>query len=197
MAAPFFLAALDLSGRACVVFGGGDEAERRVRELSEHGAVLTLVTPAPGPALTALALSSDTLVLHEREPALTDLDGVFLAVLADRNPAWVAMFGPAARARQLLFCAIDQPEFNSFAHVGVARAGVLQLGVSTSGRVPGVAGAIRKLLQTLLDDSRFERIVEKVQEVRESAPVSARSARVRALAAKIRLEGRLLLDDED
>lgn len=196
MAVPFFLAALDLNARLCVVIGSGEEALLRARTLVEHGARVRLVAPEPSVELAQWAIAQPAIELRKKNPDADDLAEAWLVIVADQNADWVARFGPLARDRKTLFCAIDQPTHNTFAHVGIARAGALQIGISTSGVVPGIAGALKRAFQKLLDDSNFENVVQRVTRLRETAPLDQRGRLVRNLASRIRVEGRLVLADE-
>jgi len=196
MAVPYFLTALDLRSRLCVVFGSGEEALSRARTLLEHGARVRLIAPEPQVVLTTWSSEQAAVDLQRKAPDETDLDDAWLAVVADQNAEWVAQLGPLAMQRKIFFCAIDQPIHNSFAHVGIARAGALQVGISTSGIVPGIAGALKRAFQKLLDESDFENVVERVTHLRQTAPLEQRGKLVRSLASRIRLEGKLVLDEE-
>lgn len=192
-----FLLALDLEDKPVLLVGGSEEARLRLENLVHAGALVTLVGPEFCPELEAALATSPPARVERREPLPTDLDGHWLVTIADRNPAWVDLFGPLAFERRIPLCAVDQPKHNTFAHVGIARAGKLQLGISTSGAVPGIAGVLKRSLQALLDRSDFASIVADLEEKRRNAEPSERSRLLRSLASRIRLEGRLYVDDDD
>jgi uroporphyrin-III C-methyltransferase / precorrin-2 dehydrogenase / sirohydrochlorin ferrochelatase len=195
-APPFALFALVLKGRKVVVFGGGEEALRRCSELSECGAAITIVSPQVEPALEAWA-SARSVPIVFAEPQAAHLHGMWLAIVADRNPSWVALLGPAAEASRLFFCAVDQPEFNSLAHVGIATAGPLRIGISTSGAIPGIAGTLKRQLQKLLDDSGLGPALAQAAEMRRTTEPRERSALVKKWASRLTLSGKLSLDGEE
>lgn len=193
-----FLVALDLAGRSVLVIGGNEEALLRVRNLVRAGARVTLVSETLCDALkVALTNELAGVELLCRAPLDSDLDGRWLAVFAEQAPEKAAAFGQIAEERRVYFCAIDQPERNTFAHVGIARAGKLQLGISTSGAVPGIAGALKKQFQELLDRSEFEKIVVRLEQIRREAPREVRGSLLRKLASKIRLTGALTLAEDE
>jgi|GEM_PF-805431 len=187
--APPLLIALELEGRPVIVFGQSGEAARRCKTLLEHGARVTVVAEVLSPELAELHAQNPELTLHLREPEPEDLHGQWLVVLADRNPAWLQKLGPAAEVAHIPFCAVDQPGFNSFSHVGVAKAGPLQLGISTAGRAPGLAAVFKRELQKLLDRSNVEELVAKVVRLRESSAPAERSDRVRQYVQAIQIDG--------
>src|SRR5712671_6822182 len=78
---PFYIACLRLSGRRCLVVGGGDVALEKVEGLLACEGDVTLVAPEAHPALVQLALEgSIRWVQRPYDPA--DLDGSFLAIAA-------------------------------------------------------------------------------------------------------------------
>jgi siroheme synthase-like protein len=192
--APSFPVALHLENKTCLVVGNGDEAARRVRALLEAGAHVRLVAPEPDGAL--LALLGESRVEHLREPyRVTHLDEVWLAVLADRDAELTAALGAECDTRRILFCAVDQPGRNSFAHVGIARAGSLTLAIGTDGRAPGLARRLKHELERIFAESNFAATVEDIARARETAPASERAKITNELAARVRLSG-LVVDDE-
>jgi siroheme synthase-like protein len=191
-----FLLALDLSGKPVLVVGSGEEAIARASALKEAGASVSLVAPAPEAVLQNWA-AENNVSLVEREPSEVDLDGMWLVVLADQNAQWAERLGRAASARRVFFCAIDQPKWNSFAHVALARAGALRVGFSSSGRAPALVAALRRELTRLFEEARLSEFVERMAELRERLPPERRAEKLRALAAQIRLTGRLSLPESD
>ena len=53
----FYPVSLDVSGRACLVVGGGRVAARKAQGLLECGALVTVVAPSLAPEMEALAPS--------------------------------------------------------------------------------------------------------------------------------------------
>lgn len=190
-----FLLALDLRGKPTLVVGSGEEAIARASALQEAGASVVLVTPSPEAALWAWAREKGVPLL-ERAPLESDLDGVWLAVLADQHPAWAELLGRAANARRILFCAVDQPQWNSFAHVALARAGALRVGLSSSGRAPALVAALRRELMRLFEQAKLSDFVERMAQLRESLPPETRAEKLRTLAGKVRLTGHLELPED-
>jgi precorrin-2 dehydrogenase / sirohydrochlorin ferrochelatase len=191
------LVALELEGLPVVVFGQTEEITRRAHDLVKAGALVTVVSPEYSRAISELVANLPEVVVSVKEPSPTDLDGKWLAVVADRNPAWVSLLGPAARERRVAFCAIDQPGHNTFSHVGMARAGALTLGISTSGRAPGLAGKLTKEFQDLLDRSQFKTVVDQVVLLREQSTREERSARVREFVKGVRIVGTIVSPGSD
>src|SRR5215469_7987632 len=84
-AAPaFYPVSLDVTGRACLVVGGGSVAARKARTLIECGALVTVIAPSLAPEMEEL---NDRLQAVERRAyANGDVVGFRLAVTATGRP---------------------------------------------------------------------------------------------------------------
>src|SRR6201987_480406 len=79
---PFYIACLRLTGRRCVVVGGGEIGLEKVEGLLACEADVTLVAPEAVPALAALA-DEGSIDWTRREYAGTeDLEGALIAIAA-------------------------------------------------------------------------------------------------------------------
>jgi len=192
--------ALLLQGRPVLVVGHGPELERRVNQFLEAGARVRVVTrrPLDPGRLTSLTQLGDSgsLEICEREYRDTDLDDRWLAVMSDRDHELAANMARAADQRCTFFCAIDQPEFNSFAHVALARQGPITLAVSTGGAVPGLSGRLRDELARLLAQSDLGAFAHRVATLRRRIAPRRRGSVVAALMQALRLEGRFDVPSE-
>ncbi len=134
---------VDLTGRVCVVVGGGQLAERRTRSLLQGGATVTVVAPESTAGIAALA-AEGALTLLPRAYQATDLDGAFLAVAATGDAEVDAAVATHARAAGcLLNAGSDAAEGDTIVPAQVRR-GRLRIAVSASGASPTLAGSIRR-----------------------------------------------------
>jgi len=180
-----FLVALVLSGKRCLVVGSGAEATRRARDLAEAGATVLVVAPEPSVELTELEGAG--VRVERRAYQDTDVDGTWLAVLADRDELLLARVGAACAARGSLFCAIDQPGWNSFNHVAVARAGSVQVAVSTDGTAPALAKRLRDELERSFGDGGVAAFADELAALRSGAAPSERRRLLTDAAARLSL----------
>ena len=197
--ASYFPVSLKLEGRPCLVIGNGREARLRAEALLDARAPVRLVSSGADAELLAWAseLASPLFSFETRPYQATDLDGVWLAVLTDRDGALAAEVAADAERRQVLFCAVDQPAYGSFTHVARVSAGALTLAIGTAGRAPALARRLREIFQELFDDAGMSGYVERLAELRERTP-SADRARVLGDAVKaLRFEGRLRITPRD
>lgn len=89
--------ALDVAGRRVVAVGGGRVAARRVRDLLDAGAVVTVVSPRLCPALEAMG---ERFTWLDREFVDGDLAGAWMVHTATGNPMVDARVAAEAEAQQ-------------------------------------------------------------------------------------------------
>jgi len=146
MSEELFAAFLKLDGRACLVVGAGRIAETKIESLARCGARVRVVAPQATEAVRAMAGASK-IVWEQRPYEPSDLTGVFLVVAATSSRELHERIFAQARRQGILCNAVDEPERCDFYYPAVVRRGPLQIAVSTSGRAPLLAQAIRKELE--------------------------------------------------
>src|SRR5271154_4099437 len=77
--------ALLLTGRRCLVVGGGPAAAQKVRTLLDAGALVHVVAPRVTPELAQWVVAAPALSWSDRVFVPSDLDGVHLVVTATRR----------------------------------------------------------------------------------------------------------------
>jgi len=139
----FYPAFLDISGKPCVVVGGGAVAERKARGLLACGADLTVISPDLTGGL--LRLKRDGVITHhERRYRRGDLRGAVLVIAATSD---AGVNRQIARTAKCPVTVVDQPEIGSMIIPSVIRRGVLSFAVSTCGTSPAAAKTIRNDLE--------------------------------------------------
>jgi precorrin-2 dehydrogenase len=144
-AAPtFYPVSLDVTGRACLVVGGGGVAARKARALIECGALVTVIAPSLGPEMEEL---TDRLQAVERRAyASGDVAGFRLAVTATgRTDVDGAVYDDAEAAGVWVNSADDRAH-SSFILPAVYRDGPVTMAVSTGGVSPAFASWLRNRL---------------------------------------------------
>lgn len=135
-----------LTGRRCVVVGGGTVAESKVESLLASGADLTVVSPKLSAGL-ARQERQGSFVWSVRRFDPSDLEGAFLVIAATSNDAVNELIFREADRRGILCNAVDQPPRCHFYFPAVVRRGALQIAVSTAGLSPSLARRLRKELE--------------------------------------------------
>jgi precorrin-2 dehydrogenase / sirohydrochlorin ferrochelatase len=137
---------LNLAGRSALIVGGGPVAARRAAGLVDAGARVTVVAPEISAELAELA-ERGTIRLYSRAWLRNDLDGVTLVVTATGVAETDGEVAAAARRSGVLCNVASEPRLGDLAVPAVLRRGDLLLAVGTSGKAPGLAGAVRRRLE--------------------------------------------------
>lgn len=145
----FLPAFLKLSGRPCLVAGGGEVARRKVSLLLRAGGRVTVVSPALCPALVAL---SDEGRIAWREKAFqpSDLEGMVLVVSATDDADVNARVARSAAALNIPVNVVDRPDLCSFIFPSLLDRSPLLVAVSSGGASPVLARLLRARLETLI-----------------------------------------------
>jgi siroheme synthase-like protein len=139
LATPLYIACLRLSGRRCVVVGGGDVGLQKVEGLLACDGEVTLIAPAAHEALEGHAREG-TIRWEQRSYAgPADLEGAFLVIAAtDDTDTNIAVFDDAER-RAMLVNVVDVPPLCNFILPAIVRQGPLAIAISTAGASPALA----------------------------------------------------------
>lgn len=134
---------LVLTGRDCLVVGGGAIAVRKVEGLVAAGARVTVIAPRLDPRLAALDPRPGALATVPRPYRRRDLRGRHLVIVATDDEALNRRV--AAHAKRLgVWCNVaDRPELCGFTLPAVHRDGPVTVAVATGGRSPALAGWLR------------------------------------------------------
>jgi siroheme synthase-like protein len=148
---PFYIACLRLSGRRCLVVGGGDVGLEKVEGLLACDADVTLVAPAAHPELEALSREG-SITWFEREYQRDDLDGKLIVIAAtDDTDVNIRVFDDA-EARAMLVNVVDVPPLCSFILPAIVRTGPLAIAISTAGASPALAKRMKREISALFGD---------------------------------------------
>jgi precorrin-2 dehydrogenase/sirohydrochlorin ferrochelatase len=163
----YYPAFLDISGRSCVIIGGGKVAERKAMSLLRLGASVTVVSP--GITQTLKRYRDKGLLDHvKRNYRKRDIHSAFVVIVAtDSEETNRRVAADATRARVLLNV-VDNPALCSFIVPSVVQRGPLTIAVSTAGVSPALARTIRKELEGMFG-TEFSEYLKFVRGVRKKA----------------------------
>ena len=136
---------LKLQGRRALVVGGGPVAFQKARELVQCGARLHVVATAWPVDFTPLEDLGD-LTRTTRPFVPEDLDGVTVVIAATDDPDVQGCVHREAQARGVLCNVVDVPDLCGFYVPATLRRGALTVSVSTQGKSPLLARALRDRL---------------------------------------------------
>jgi precorrin-2 dehydrogenase len=135
---PFYIACLRLSGRRCVVVGGGEVGLEKVEGLLACDGRVVLVAPEAVPELEALAAEgSIEWVRRAYEPG--DLEGTFMVIAATNDTDVNIRVYDDAERRAMLVNVVDVPPLCNFILPAIVRTGPLAIAISTAGASPALA----------------------------------------------------------
>jgi precorrin-2 dehydrogenase/sirohydrochlorin ferrochelatase len=190
---------LKLAGSCCVVVGGGRVAERKVRGLLGTGAEIRVISPDLTDQLAEW--KNRSLFRHiPRAYEAGDLEGAqFVFAATNHRDVNLQVYHDSIRVGAQVNL-VDQPELCTFYVPSVLRRGDLTLAVSTSGRNPALAKAIREHLESLFG-REWEMILSFLNKAREhiNARISdpaARAALYRSWVAELLLLGGTTNEEE-
>ena len=133
---------LDLSQIPVMLVGEGDAASRRLQQLQEAG------------ASNILRFTPDDL------PQEADFDKVSLVMIVDLEEWQAEKLAELAREKRILVNVEDNKAWCDFHFPSMIRRGSLLLTISTAGKSPALAKAIRKKLESLFGEEWGGRVDE-------------------------------------
>jgi precorrin-2 dehydrogenase / sirohydrochlorin ferrochelatase len=140
---PFYIACLKLTGRRCLVVGGGEIALEKVEGLLACDGEVTLIAPQAEPALQEYARESSIGWEQREYSGPEDLEGVFIAIAATNDTdVNIAVYDDAER-RAMLVNVVDVPPLCNFILPAIVRTGPLAIAISTAGASPALAKRIK------------------------------------------------------
>lgn len=146
-AIPLFPIFMKLTKRRCLVVGAGKTAEEKIPTLLRCGASVIVVAPAASRTIKAWA-ADDKIVWQQRRFEPSDLDRIFLAVVATPLKTLNKMVSEEAQRRQILCNVVRDRPLCNFYYPAVVRRGPLQIAISTAGHSGALAQRLRKQMET-------------------------------------------------
>jgi siroheme synthase-like protein len=155
---------LNISGRKCVVVGGGQIALRKVNGLLECGADVEVISPDLCPGLDKLA--GDGEITVRRGPYQEGaLKGALIAVAATDDNDINREVVKEARRGGVLVNVVDGARDSDFIAPSCLRRGNIAIAVSTAGSSPALARKVRTRLESLIGEE-YAALAALVEEVR-------------------------------
>jgi siroheme synthase-like protein len=139
----FYIACLKLTGRRCVVIGGGDIGLEKVEGLLACDGDVTLIAPDAIEPLQELAREG-SIKWEQREYAgVADLEATFIAIAATNDTDVNIRVYNDAETRAMLVNIVDVPPLCNFILPAIVRTGPLAIAISTAGASPALAKRIK------------------------------------------------------
>jgi precorrin-2 dehydrogenase / sirohydrochlorin ferrochelatase len=162
---PFYIACLKLSGRRCVVVGGGEIGLEKVEGLLACDGEVTLIAPEAEPALQGYAREGSIRWEQREYAGIGDLEGVFMAIAATNDTdVNIAVYDDAER-RAMLVNVVDVPPLCNFILPAIVRTGPLAIAISTAGASPALAKRMKREIEGQFGEP-YARLAVLLNEVR-------------------------------
>ena len=139
----------ELSGRPCLVVGGGEVAWRKSVLLLEAGARLTVNAPVIDPRLRKLAATADLKIVETGYRPELVAEAV-LVIAATSDVEVNAAVAAAAGQHNVLCNVVDDLDHCSFILPAIVQRGDVTVAVSTAGTAPVLARRIKGQVEDLL-----------------------------------------------
>ncbi|MEP6953361.1 MAG: bifunctional precorrin-2 dehydrogenase/sirohydrochlorin ferrochelatase [Solirubrobacteraceae bacterium] len=152
LATPFYIACLKLSGRRCLVVGGGEIGLEKVEGLLACDGDVTLLAPEAIPALQELA-AEGSISWEQREYAgIEDLEGIFMVIASTDDTDVNIKVYDDAEERAMLVNVVDVPPLCNFILPAIVRTGPLAIAISTAGASPALAKRMKSEVSELFGE---------------------------------------------
>src|SRR5271154_1018997 len=144
---PFYIACLKLTGRRCVVIGGGEIGLEKVEGLLACDGHVTVIAPAVEAPLAEYAREGSIRWERRAYAGASDLESAFIAIAATNDTdVNVAVFDDAER-RAMLVNVVDVPPLCNFILPAIVRMSPRAIAISTAGASPALAKRMKREIE--------------------------------------------------
>lgn len=161
---PFYIACLKLTGRRCVVVGGGEIGLEKVEGLLACDGRVVLIAPEVEPELEKLAAEGSIEWIRRRYER-GDLEGTFMAIAATNDTDVNIGVYNDAEERAMLVNVVDVPPLCNFILPAIVRTGPLAIAISTAGASPALAKRMKAQISETFGPE-YARLAVLLNEVR-------------------------------
>src|SRR3954469_13785156 len=148
----FYIACLKLTGRRCVVIGGGDIGLEKVEALLACDGDVTLIAPDAIEPLQELAREGSIQWERREYGGIADLEATFIAIAATNDTDVNIRVYEDAEQRAMLVNIVDVPPLCNFILPAIVRTGPLAIAISTAGASPALAKRMKREISELFGE---------------------------------------------
>ena len=149
---PFYIACLKLTGRTCLVVGGGEIGLEKVEGLLACDATVRLSRPTPCRRCARSPREGSIEWQRHEYGGPQDLEGIFMVIACtDDTDINIRVFDDAER-RAMLVNIVDVPPLCNFILPAIVRTGPLAIAISTAGASPALAKRMKREIGELFGD---------------------------------------------
>ncbi len=159
---------ISLKNKKILIVGGGDVALRKIEKLIPFEPEIKVVSK-DFPEKTISLLKKYNIPYEKRAFRYTDLENTDIVIVAVNNLELQKDIYNYTRGKNILVNSVDSPDYCDFIFPAYVKKGDLVIGITTSGKVPGLSGKIRKKIEKCLPED-IEQILEEIYKIRNSLP---------------------------
>ena len=161
---------LNLQGKNCLVYGGGEVATRKIEAFLKRGAKVLCISKAFSQDLKKMAEKFKPDLKLKKTHSSTVVVGLktaspTLVIAATSECAFNASVAQFWRKKRVWVNAVDDPENRDFYAAAIVEKGPLQIAISTGGTSPLFAKKLRETLEKVIPSSVGETL-KKIGKVR-------------------------------
>ena len=134
----YYMAAVDLTDRRCLVVGGGELALEKIEGLLACGALVRVVAAEACTGVSELA-ERGAVEWEALQYRSSDLDDNFLVIAATPDMELNEAVHRDAESRSMLVNVVDVPRLCNFIAPAIVRLGPVAIAISTAGASPALA----------------------------------------------------------
>ena len=162
---PFYIACLKLTGRKCLVVGGGDVGLEKIDGLLACNADVVLIAPEACEAVQEYANEGSIDWIRREYAGADDLEGKFMVIAATNDSEVNIKIYYDGEERAMLANVVDVPPLCNFILPAIVRTGPLAIAISTAGASPALAKRMkREISETFGED--YARLAIMLNDVR-------------------------------
>ncbi len=158
---------INLSGKLCVVIGGGQVAERKVKRLLQSGAEVLLISPEISKGLRKLIKKNNKIryIRKKFEGGIIPHNS-FMVFECVGDKELVKHIRSICSERKILLNSATCPEFSDFFVPALIKKGDVSIAISTEGKVSAFSKALREKIGRIVTPSVIKKlkVIEKIRE---------------------------------
>ena len=185
----YFPFCIDISGKKCVIVGGGSVAFRKAEKLLDFGADITVVAPKISRCFEDMPVS-----FIRREFAVSDIDDAYMVIYAADDKALAEDIRRVCTEKKIMLNSVDDKENCSFIFPSIVQKDNVTISISTGGTSPVFAKYLKDRIDELLDEHTLE-IAAVMSEYRNVIKNTFTNEELRSSANEILLEMCLNLEE--
>jgi len=157
---------LNLTGRRCVIIGGGQIAEGKISKLLDSGAKIIVISPDATQGIRGFA-ERGQIEFDLRKYQEGDLQGAFLVIAATNDRVVNQEIFEEAEKQGILLNAVDDMPRCSFIAPSIVEKGPVTVAISTGGASPALARKLRENMEvsSALDWADATGVLSKARQI--------------------------------